>query len=92
MSLETVLIILVVGAIAGWLATIIVRGWGLGLAGNIVVGILGGLLGAWLLPKLGVSLGSGIGAAIASATIGAIVILVIIGGLQRIGFVGRRRL
>jgi uncharacterized membrane protein YeaQ/YmgE (transglycosylase-associated protein family) len=48
---------LVIGAIAGWLAGLIVRGAGFGLIGNIIVGIVGALVASWLLPRLGVSLG-----------------------------------
>ena len=48
---------LVIGAIAGWLAGLIVRGAGFGLIGNIVIGIIGALVASWLLPQLGVSLG-----------------------------------
>ena len=52
---------LIIGAIAGWLAGLIVRGAGFGLIGNIVIGIIGALLASWLLPQLGVSLGGGLG-------------------------------
>ena len=48
---------LIIGAIAGWLAGLIVRGAGFGLIGNIVIGIIGALVASWLLPQLGVSLG-----------------------------------
>ena len=47
---------LVIGAIAGWLAGLIVRGAGFGLIGNMVVGIIGALVASWLLPRLGVGL------------------------------------
>ncbi|HJW42238.1 MAG TPA: GlsB/YeaQ/YmgE family stress response membrane protein [Rhizomicrobium sp.] len=75
MPIETLLIWLIVGAVAGWLAGVIVKGGGLGLFGDIVVGILGAFVGGWLLPKLGVHLGAGIVAIIATATIGAVVLL-----------------
>ena len=48
---------LIIGAIAGWLAGLIVRGAGFGLIGNIVVGIIGALVASWLLPQLGIVLG-----------------------------------
>ena len=57
MSLEALLIWLIVGAVAGWLAGLIVKGYGFGLIGNIVVGIIGAVIAGWLLPKLGISLG-----------------------------------
>lgn len=78
MSGESLLIILFVGLVAGWLAGKVVRGTGLGLLGNIVVGVLGAFIGSWLLPQLGIVLGAGIVNAIINATIGAIVLLLII--------------
>ena len=48
MSVETLLIWIIVGAIAGWLAGLIVKGYGFGLVGNIVLGIVGAFLGGWL--------------------------------------------
>ena len=57
---------LVIGAIAGWLAGLIVRGAGFGLIGNIVIGIIGALVASWLLPQLGVSLGGRLRSAISS--------------------------
>jgi uncharacterized membrane protein YeaQ/YmgE (transglycosylase-associated protein family) len=50
---------LIIGAIAGWLAGLIVRGAGFGLIGNIVIGIIGALVAGWLLPRLGIMLASG---------------------------------
>lgn len=91
MTLEAVLITLLVGAIAGWLATMLLGHWGFGLLFNIVIGVLGGLVGAWLLPKIGLNVGSGLIAAIFSATLGAILILLAIIGLQRVGAVPMRR-
>ena len=74
---------LIIGAIAGWLAGLIVRGAGFGLIGNIVVGIIGALVAGWLLPQLGVSLGSGTVRDIINATIGAVVVLVILSLVRR---------
>jgi uncharacterized membrane protein YeaQ/YmgE (transglycosylase-associated protein family) len=78
LSTESLLIIVLVGLVAGWLAGQIVQGTGLGLLGDIVVGIVGAFIGNWLLPQLHIALGAGILAAILNATIGAIVLLVII--------------
>ena len=78
MSGESLVIILLVGLIAGWLAGQIMRGAGFGLVGDLVIGIIGAFIGAWLLPRLGIHLGAGLIAAIANATIGALVLLVII--------------
>jgi uncharacterized membrane protein YeaQ/YmgE (transglycosylase-associated protein family) len=85
MSGESLLVILLVGLIAGWLAGLIVRGWGFGLVGNIGVGVIGALIGFWLLPRLGIRIGTGIGAAIAAATVGAIILLIILGLISRRG-------
>jgi uncharacterized membrane protein YeaQ/YmgE (transglycosylase-associated protein family) len=70
-----ILVILIIGAAAGWLGSMIYKGSGLGLIGNIIVGIVGSFLGYWLLGKLGVSLGTGWIGAILTGAIGAIVIL-----------------
>ena len=73
-----ILLILLVGAVAGWLGSQIFSGSGLGLIGNIVVGILGGFVGYWLLGKLGVTLGTGWIGAILTGAIGAIIILAVL--------------
>ena len=79
MTIEAIIIWLVVGAVAGWLAGLIVEGYGFGLVGNIVVGIIGALIAGWLLPLVGLNLGGGIIAAIINAVIGAVILLVVIG-------------
>jgi len=78
MSGESLLVILVVGIVAGWLAGQIVRGAGFGLIGDLLIGIVGALIGSWLLPQLGIHLGAGIVRAIINATIGAILLLLLI--------------
>lgn len=78
MSGESLVVILLIGLIAGWLAGQIVKGSGFGLLGDIIIGIVGAFIGDWLLPKLGLHLGAGIAAAIIDATIGAVVLLLII--------------
>ena len=83
MSMESLLTILIIGAIAGWLAGLIVKGYGFGLLGNIIIGIIGAFVGTWLLGRLGVSLGGGIAGAIINAVIGAVVILFLIGLFRR---------
>jgi uncharacterized membrane protein YeaQ/YmgE (transglycosylase-associated protein family) len=83
MGLEAILIFLLVGAIAGWLAGLIVRGGGFGLIGDIVVGIVGAFIAGWLLPRLGISIGGGIVGSIINATIGAVILLLIIGLIRR---------
>ena len=66
---------LLIGAIAGWLGSRLYQGNGLGLLGNIVVGLIGSFVGYWLLGKLGISLGTGWLGAILTGAIGAIIIL-----------------
>ena len=85
MSLESVIIWLIVGGVAGLLAGLIVKGFGFGLVGNIVVGIVGAFLAGWLLPQTGVSftLVSPLITSIAYATIGAVVLLLVIGVVRR---------
>ena len=80
----TILAVLVIGAIAGWLAGLIVRGAGFGLIGNIVIGIIGALVASWLLPQLGVSLGGSAIRDIVNATIGAVIVLVILSLVRRV--------
>lgn len=70
-----IIVTLIIGAAAGWLGSMIYKGSGLGLIGNIIVGIAGSFLGYWLLGKLGVSLGTGWLGAILTGAIGAIIIL-----------------
>lgn len=82
MTLESIIVMLVIGAIAGWLAGLIVRGVGFGLVGNIVVGIVGALIAGWLLPGLNLGL-TGIAASIIYAAIGAIILLVVVGLIKR---------
>jgi uncharacterized membrane protein YeaQ/YmgE (transglycosylase-associated protein family) len=75
---ENLLIILAVGIAAGWLAGQIVEGTGLGLVGDLVIGVAGAFIASWILPQLGIHLGSGIISAIIEAAIGAVLLLVII--------------
>jgi len=82
-TIESIIIFLVVGAIAGWLAGQIVKGHGFGLVGNIVVGIVGAFLAGFLLPRLGFAIGGGFVAAIINALIGAVILLVLIGLFKR---------
>lgn len=75
---EGIVVTLIIGLIAGWGASKIVRGTGLGLIGDIVVGIVGAFIAAWLFPYLGIALGTGIIREIIDALIGAIILLVVI--------------
>jgi uncharacterized membrane protein YeaQ/YmgE (transglycosylase-associated protein family) len=81
---SSLIVLLLVGLIAGWLAGKIVQGTGFGIVGDMVIGIVGAFFGTWLLARFGIFIGGGMIAAIINATIGAIVLLVIIGSLRRI--------
>ena len=78
LGIESILIFLLVGAIAGWLAGVIVKGFGFGLLGNIVVGIVGAVIAGWLFPRLGWGVGGGFLWAILHATIGAVILLILL--------------
>ena len=84
--LTAIIITLVVGAIAGWLAGLVVQGSGFGLIGDIIIGILGALLASFLFPFFGIALmlGGGIIGAIVTAFIGAVILLLIVMLIRRI--------
>jgi len=83
MAVETILIWILVGAVAGWLAGLVVRGFGFGLIGNIIVGIIGAFLGGWLFGVMGIAIGAGIINTIFTAFIGAVVLLLIVRVIKR---------
>jgi uncharacterized membrane protein YeaQ/YmgE (transglycosylase-associated protein family) len=87
MSNESILVILFVGLIAGWLAGQIVQGTGFGIIGDILVGIAGALVASLLFPRLGIAIGTGLVREIIYSAIGAIILLVIV----RLLFRGGRR-
>ena len=74
---------LIVGAVAGWLAGVLVKGGGFGLIGDIVVGVIGAVIGGWLFSTLGASIGGGLLGSIVVATIGAVVLLVVVRVIKR---------
>ena len=78
LSNESILVILFVGLVAGWLAGKIVRGTGFGIIGDILVGIAGALIASFIFPKLGIHLGTGLVSEIIYSTIGAIVLLLVV--------------
>ena len=78
-----VIVWLIVGAIAGWLAGVIVKGGGFGLIGNIVIGIIGAIVAGWILPVFGILIGGGFFAQIINAAIGAIIVLLVVSFIKR---------
>ena len=83
MDLTALLVIIIIGAIAGWLAGLIVKGYGFGLLGNIAVGIVGALIAGLLFPSIGITIGSGIVGSIILATLGAVILLFLIRLVKR---------
>lgn len=81
---------LVVGLIAGFLASMIMRGGGYGIIGDIVVGIVGAFLGGLIANALGMTGSTGFIGSIVVALIGAIILIVILRAVSG-GFGGRRR-
>ncbi len=76
------LIFLIIGALAGWLAGVVMKGRGFGILVNMIVGVLGAFFGGWLLPRLGVTFAGEFGVFI-TAFIGAVLLLAIIGLIKR---------
>lgn len=84
MPAEALLIWLLIGAVAGFLAGVVVKGYGFGAPSNIVVGIVGAVLAGALLPRLGLFPGTDLIGQIMSATLGAVALLVLISLVRRV--------
>lgn len=91
MDANSLIVMLIIGAAAGWLAGFIRQGQGFGLLGNIVIGIIGSLIGDWLFRQLSIQVAAGLLGAILRATVGAVVLLFLLGLMQGSGRGGRRR-
>ncbi len=78
LSNESIIVILFVGLVAGWLAGQIIRGTGFGIIGDILVGIAGALVASLLFPKLGIHIGTGLVSEIIYSAIGAVILLLIV--------------
>lgn len=78
MSNEGLLVTLLVGIVAGWLAGRVVQGAGFGILGDLLIGIIGAFIGSWLLPRIDMHLGTGVVSALVNATLGAIALLLVI--------------
>ncbi|WP_019447529.1 GlsB/YeaQ/YmgE family stress response membrane protein [Cupriavidus sp. BIS7] len=74
---------IVIGAIAGWLAGVVVKGGGFGLIVDIIVGIAGAFIGGWLAGVLGISTGGGWIVSIITALVGAVILLFVIRLIKR---------
>ncbi|MDH3887482.1 MAG: GlsB/YeaQ/YmgE family stress response membrane protein [Gammaproteobacteria bacterium] len=82
MDIQTILIIVAIGAVAGWLAGVIMSGSGFGLLGDIVIGIIGAVIGGFLFGLLGLAAVGLIGQII-SATVGAVVLIFVLRLLKK---------
>jgi uncharacterized membrane protein YeaQ/YmgE (transglycosylase-associated protein family) len=78
MAWQAILVWLIVGGVAGWLAGLVMKGGSMGLVGNVVVGIVGAAIAGWLFPVLGLVLGGGILGAVLHAFVGAVILLFIL--------------
>ena len=83
-GVDSIIAMIIIGAIAGWLAGKLVQGFGFGLIWNIVIGIIGAFIGVALLARLGIVPFAGFFGSIVNATIGALVLLLIVGLIRRI--------
>ncbi|TCT10661.1 transglycosylase associated protein [Tepidamorphus gemmatus] len=81
-TIQSLIVLLIIGAIAGWLAGLIMQGRGFGLIGNIVVGVVGALIGGFVFGQLGIAMGGWI-RDIIGATLGAVILLFIIGLVKK---------
>jgi uncharacterized membrane protein YeaQ/YmgE (transglycosylase-associated protein family) len=90
LSNEHMLVILLVGALAGWLIGKVLRGNGFGLVGDAAIGIVGALIGDWFLPRFNLHLWSGLTGMIIEAAIGSVVLLVVLRSVGASGWGGGR--
>jgi uncharacterized membrane protein YeaQ/YmgE (transglycosylase-associated protein family) len=90
LSNERMIVILLVGVVAGWLVGKVVRGAGFGLIGDAAVGIVGALIGEWLLPRLNFHFWGGLIGMIVDAGIGAVILLVLLRSIGASGWGGGR--
>ncbi len=82
-GLESLIILVLVGLVAGFLAGLVVKGGGFGFLGNVIVGIIGAFVGNFIFGYLGIVFAPGIIGTIITAAIGAILVLLVIGLLRR---------
>jgi uncharacterized membrane protein YeaQ/YmgE (transglycosylase-associated protein family) len=81
-DVQALILFLVIGAVAGWIAGMLMRGGGFGVLGNIVVGVIGALIGGFLFSLLGITAGGLVGSLV-TAVAGAAVLLLIVGVLKK---------
>ena len=83
LDLESLIIFLIVGAVAGWLAGLMVKGYGFGVVGNMVIGVLGAFIGGWIFGHYGIFPMGGIVGELIGATVGAVILLLLLRMIRR---------
>ncbi|HUA36887.1 MAG TPA: GlsB/YeaQ/YmgE family stress response membrane protein [Candidatus Sulfopaludibacter sp.] len=83
MNAQQLVVFLLIGGVAGWLAGLITKGGGFGIVGNIVVGVIGAVLGGWLFGVMGISLGGQWVGSLVTAIVGALVLLFAISMIRK---------
>jgi uncharacterized membrane protein YeaQ/YmgE (transglycosylase-associated protein family) len=83
MDTHGLIVWLLIGAVAGWLAGTLMKGGGFGLIGDIIVGIVGAFIGGWLAGTLHINVGGGLISSIITATVGAVVLILIVRMVKR---------
>jgi len=84
MEPQSIIVWIIIGGVAGWLAGLIVKGSGYGLIGDIIVGIVGAFIGGWLAGALGISIGGGLISSIIVAVVGAVILLFALRLIKRV--------
>jgi uncharacterized membrane protein YeaQ/YmgE (transglycosylase-associated protein family) len=80
---ESILVWIIIGAVAGWLAGLLVKGYGFGFISNTLIGILGAGIAGLLAPTLGLHTES-VGGNIVASLLGALVLLLLVGIVRRL--------
>jgi len=83
MEPQGLIVLLLVGLVAGWLAGKLIQGRGFGVIGDLIVGVIGAFLGNWILGTIGIFVGMGLIGEIVTATLGAVVLVLIIRLVRR---------
>ncbi len=83
MDIQSIVAFLVIGGVAGWLAGLLLKGRGLGVVGNIIVGVIGAVLGGSIFNALDISLGNDLLGVLITATVGSVVLLFLLGLIRK---------